>query len=114
MNKALVITIFYSALLGAAWFAVFHYIEHGTSLFYILLFSPSILIVFTCALDMQSASNLRRRYYRKMKVLEIERELDKELWWWLPSETRKKWFHECGEMIDTYNKKIRAWRDSAD
>ena len=112
MNNSFVITIAYTVLLGLTWIAVFHYIQKDTPLFYILLFAPSVLIFFASASEFISAAKLRRKWYREMKILELERELQKELWSRLPKEIQEKWFHEHSGMIEAYQKKIRVWRDS--
>ena len=111
MANALITTIITTAFICGVWFGVFQYIDEGTAFFYFMLLLPNILVILALAFDSNERARQRNFWFKEMKRLEIQDELHQELWSWLPSETREKWFRESSKLIDIYNKKLDAWRE---
>ncbi len=111
MIRALVHTLWFLFFIAACWVAVFYFVERNVMLFYILLALPIILVIFFLTFDILENDRRNQCFFNKMKRLEIRRELDGELWWWLPPETRMKWFNECSSIVEVYNKRMDVWRN---
>jgi len=90
MIRALITTLSCGIFIAICWWLTFHFAEQGPGYFYILLSLPIILVIFSLSFEWQDTDKKIEYYFREMKRLEVEIELNKELWWWLPSETRMK------------------------